>query len=254
MKQKYNAKFFRENLPEWKRKKDPILVRYFYRPLSFSCAAFFANIGLTANDVTIISIFIGLIADALLFIAETNRALGVLASILISVWLLLDCTDGNMARCIKKQPYGEFLDALGSYILVAFLGVGLGVYIFFNGGIFLKSGNVSAILVGLGSSVFDLLMRLTHQKFVVTELIFNKEKNKDDFDESKTKSFFSTIKDKIKLEFGIGGILTPIIFICAITNTLDLIALYLLLYNGLSCITIIILYILKVMKLRNESL
>ena len=254
MKLKYNARYFKENLPEWKKQRDPIVVRYLFRPLSFPCSAFFSNIGLYANDVTIISIAIAITADFLFFFAGTNRVLGGLAAILVSIWLLLDCTDGNMARCIKKQPYGEFLDALGSYLLVAFLGVGIGVYVFFNGGLFIKSGNVLAILVGFGSSVFDLLMRLTHQKFVVTELKSNYKEHYDDFDKNNTKKFFQKIKDRIQLELGVGGLLTPIIIICTITNSLDLVVSYLLLYNGLSCVVVVILYILKVMRLRDVRL
>lgn len=248
---KYTAKYFRENLPEWKRQRDPMVVKYFFRPLSFLCSAFFANIALSANDVTVISIAVALTADLLFFFARTNRILGICGALLIAVWLLLDCADGNMARCIKKQPYGEFLDALGSYVLVAFLGVGLGVYIFFNGGLFFKSGNGLAIFIGFSSSVFDLLMRLTHQKFIATRI----QKNLTDrFDKSENRNLFLKIKDRIQLEFGVGGILVPIIIVCTITNSLDLVILYLLMYNGLSCFAIVILYIFKAMKYSNESL
>lgn len=32
---KYTAKYFKDNMPEWKRKKDAFVVQKFYRPLSF---------------------------------------------------------------------------------------------------------------------------------------------------------------------------------------------------------------------------
>lgn len=252
MEHKYTAKYFSERLPEWKRKRDPIVVRTFFRPLSFPCSAIFSNMGLTANDVTIISIIVALIADTLFFMAKTSRAMGVAASILISVWLLLDCSDGNMARSVRKQPYGEFLDALGSYILVAFLGVGLGRYVFYNGGLVLTAGSITPIFVGTCSSIFDLLMRTTHQKYIVTGLEYsNKQEEKAD---DSAKNTFTKIKDRVQLELGIGGILPPIILVCAITNTLDLVSIYLLLYNGLSCVFIVLLYIHRTMKLKNQTL
>ena len=249
---KYTIKFFRENLPQWKREKDPIVVRFFFRPLSFFSSAFFATIGMSANDVTIISIVIALCADLLFFFAGTNRTLGIIGAVMIAVWLLLDCTDGNMARCIRKQPYGEFLDALGSYVLVAFMGAGLGKYVYNNGGLLFKNGNVLAIIIGFGSSVFDLLMRLTNQKFVATEMELGKDSFENHVDENE--SLFSKIKERIQLEFGVGGILVPIIIICTIINSLDLVIFYLLMYDGLSCLVIVTLYILKAMKHRKDSL
>ena len=32
---KYSPKYFKKDLPEWKRRKDPITSKFFYRRLSF---------------------------------------------------------------------------------------------------------------------------------------------------------------------------------------------------------------------------
>ncbi|EEG50701.1 hypothetical protein RUMHYD_00362, partial [Blautia hydrogenotrophica DSM 10507] len=45
---RYTSKFFKEEMPEWKRKKDPILSRFFYRKIAFRTAAFAANAGISA--------------------------------------------------------------------------------------------------------------------------------------------------------------------------------------------------------------
>ena len=49
---KYTPKYFYDNLPAWKRKKDPILSRLFYRPASFLTASIFSNLGIGANTVS----------------------------------------------------------------------------------------------------------------------------------------------------------------------------------------------------------
>ena len=108
---KYNSKFFKDNMPLWKRKKDPLFVKLIYRPLSFGVAALFANLGIKANVVTVLSLFPAALCGVLLSI--NNYIVNIVGALLLSVWLLLDCADGNLARSVERQPYGDFLDALG---------------------------------------------------------------------------------------------------------------------------------------------
>ena len=69
---KYNSKYFRDNMPDWKKKNDPIFVKCFFRPMSFPLAAICANMGISANTVTIVSIFIALVANILFFFINEN--------------------------------------------------------------------------------------------------------------------------------------------------------------------------------------
>ena len=62
---RYTSKFFKEEMPEWKRKKDPILSRFFYRKIAFRTAAFAANAGISANSVSYFSIIIGIVSFGL---------------------------------------------------------------------------------------------------------------------------------------------------------------------------------------------
>lgn len=103
---RYTAKYFRDRLPDWKRKKDPILSRVFYRPLSFFCSAFFSYIGWTANMVSYFSAVVAIIACACFVLGAP-----IVGAVLINLWLLLDCTDGNIARSVKKERYGDFADS-----------------------------------------------------------------------------------------------------------------------------------------------
>ena len=47
---KYTAKYFKDNMPEWKRKKDAFVVQKFYRPLSFYGSSFAANHGIKPEE------------------------------------------------------------------------------------------------------------------------------------------------------------------------------------------------------------
>lgn len=40
---KYSPKFFHDTMPEWKRKKDPLVARVFHRPISFLFSSFFVK-------------------------------------------------------------------------------------------------------------------------------------------------------------------------------------------------------------------
>lgn len=256
MRQEYDAKFFSDGLPDWKRKRDPLTVRFIFRPLSFWCSAFFANLGWTANDVTLLSVAVAVLADSLFLLGGLSWAWGIAGALLISVWLLLDCTDGNMARCIRKQPYGEFLDAFGSYVLVAFFGIACGICVFFCGGAFLKAGSLAPVVIGALGTIFDLLMRVTHQKFLSCTPKEKEEpaENAPRHRRQKKGVSFTEIKDRAQLELGMGGILPPVILLCSIFGWLDIVLLYLLLYNGASCLFVCAYYCFKAMKQKNKTL
>lgn len=70
---KFTAKYFRDNYPEWKRKKDWPPTRYFYRQISFYLSAFFANLGWSANSVSFF--LLSLVSQRALHLSSGNRFL-----------------------------------------------------------------------------------------------------------------------------------------------------------------------------------
>ena len=164
---KYSPKYFRDNMPEWKRKKDPPLSRIFYRPLSFVFSSLFSNLGITANDVSYFSIIVAL-SSCVMFLIQ-NHVCHIIAAILTNIWLLFDCIDGNIARSVKKQPFGEFADGISSYILVAFLCTSMGISVYFSGGAIVDKHCIWIVLLGALASTSDTLMRLIYQKYKSTE-------------------------------------------------------------------------------------
>lgn len=228
---KYTGKFFKESMPEWKRKKDPILVRLFYRRVSFHISAFLANRRVTANSVSYFSVLIA-VASCVFFLLPL-KACHICGALMINLWLLLDCADGNLARSVKMQPFGDFADAISSYILVGLLNCAIGVAVYRTGGLIVRPGNMWMIYLGALASASDTLMRLVYQKYRSTERdlqdrgIITAEK-----DVREDHAQVGNIRVRLELELGIAGILPVAILISSIIGTLDIIVFYALCYYG----------------------
>lgn len=244
---RYSPKYFKEGLPEWKRIKDPITSRIFYRPLSFVTSSIATKVGLTANAVSYISILIALSAFVCLMIP--NHSINIVGAIFVNLWLLSDCTDGNIARSVKKQPFGDFADSASSYILVALLGTGLGLTAYFQGGLIVEKNCVWILLLGALASSSDTLMRLIYQKYKASERnlsdkgIIKIEEDKR-VDESQTNSLLV----RIESDFGIGGILPILTILGVIFYATDIVVIYCFVYYFLSSIVMVSKYILKAIK------
>ena len=248
---KYTPKYFKEGLPEWKKIKDPITSRIFYRPLSFVTASIAANIGMSANTVSYLSIFIAIMACVLMIIP--NFICNIIGAICVNIWLLSDCTDGNLARSVKKQPFGTFADSISSYILVAFLCTSIGIFSFFNGGILFDKNCIWIVLLGCLASSSDTLMRLVYQKYkstersLIDEKMIKEEKEKRT-DETQTNSLIV----RIESDFGVGGILPILVLIGVIFNIMDLVVLYCFIYYCFSSLAMISKYVIKAIKKTKE--
>lgn len=81
----------------------------FYRRLGFQVARLFSKMGITPNQVTIASIFIGMAAGVCFYFTDTTI---IIVGILLLVWAnLFDCVDGQLARLTnQKSELGRILD------------------------------------------------------------------------------------------------------------------------------------------------
>jgi phosphatidylglycerophosphate synthase len=80
----------------------------------------------SANVVTGFMSIVGLAAAALTSLPNLAAAFG--AALLIQLQLLLDCSDGELARVRgESSPVGIYLDRIGHYLTEAALPIGLGV-------------------------------------------------------------------------------------------------------------------------------
>lgn len=134
---------------------------FLIRPISFYIALFFINMRISANSVTILSLFISLLGSGLIGFGDFKIRLAGCACLLI--WLILDHVDGNIARYNNTQSLcGEFLDSLAGYFTIAFFPIFLGLAAYFDD----QSGNEWVfLLLGGIASITNILPRLVYQKF-----------------------------------------------------------------------------------------
>lgn len=248
----FTPKYFKEQLPEWKKKKDPVLSRIFYRPVSFYTASFATKLNISANAISYFSAILGIIA-CVLFVFD-NWYARLIGAILVNIWLILDCTDGNIARSVKKQQFGEFADGISSYILVGFLFTTIGFGVYNTGGLLFDAGNPWIIMIGALASSSDSLMRLIYQKYQNTlqNMKTNTENKKTIIDVRNDKDKVGNIRVRVEAELGIGGILPIAILIATIFNALDIVVIYSIFYYGLSFIVSSMLFVVKAIKASNN--
>lgn len=229
---KYSPSYFRNGLPKWKRDKDDILSRYLFRPLSFYLSSLFCEMGWTANMVSYFAVLIVLLACCC-FAAGFSLC----GAILIYVWLVLDCVDGNIARSVKREKFGDFADSMSSYICVGFMFVCIGYNSYFTGGLLVEPGNPLIILVGGIAGSSDSLARLLYQKYLNSCYLQNGVLEKQE--NPALVNRLDRVRIKIDAYFGLGCLLPLAVLVGSILNTLDLVVViwavyYVLLFLGTS--------------------
>lgn len=110
--------------------------------------------GFSANGVTYLMIAAGFAAGLVLLIPGLTG--GLLAAFFGQLQMLLDCSDGEVARWRQSSsPAGVFLDKLGHYLAEGFIPIALGIRA--AGGIGeLAAANLTYVVLGLILSVLVL--------------------------------------------------------------------------------------------------
>ncbi|MFD5631222.1 CDP-alcohol phosphatidyltransferase family protein [Streptomyces sp. NPDC127072] len=100
--------------------------RLYMREISLRVDPFLVNARITPNQLTYLMVVAGVLAGAALLVPGLTGAL--LGAILIQLYLLLDCVDGEIARWRKQTSItGVYLDRVGHYLSEAALLVGFGL-------------------------------------------------------------------------------------------------------------------------------
>lgn len=100
--------------------------RLYMRDISPYASTAFVRLGVPPNPITYLMIASGVLAGAVLAFGGLWSAL--LAAVLVQVYLLLDCSDGEVARYTGRTSVaGVFLDRIGHYLAEIALLIGLGV-------------------------------------------------------------------------------------------------------------------------------
>lgn len=144
-----------------KSEKFELWCYYFARPLSWPITWLFLKLGASAATVTYISILTVIAGAALIVLG--NYTLQIIGISLFSLWFILDCVDGNIARYKKTfSPYGEFIDAVGGYFATTFLYISLG-YLAYKQSTWEYSEYF--YIAGSWATICSLFSRLLYQKF-----------------------------------------------------------------------------------------
>ena len=100
--------------------------RLYVRRFSPYATKLFLRLGFSPNAVTWLFVAAGLAAAALLALDGVGAAAGAFA--LIQLQILLDCSDGELARWKKQSSVkGIYLDRIGHYLTEAALPIALGI-------------------------------------------------------------------------------------------------------------------------------
>ena len=163
------------SLPKKKNSKSSLWVKWIIRKLSFPFTFLFINLGFSAWGASVLSIFVALAGCAALCVDSALwRVVGV---VLVELWLVMDCVDGNIARVKKtSSPMGGCIDAFSGYFITAFVFFSVGVAACYS----TRFAEHAGLWVAMGglSSAFGLLARLIHQKYTYCVLELKKiEKN-----------------------------------------------------------------------------
>jgi phosphatidylglycerophosphate synthase len=133
--------------------------RLYMRDVSIHVTRNLVATRVTPDALTVLMIVVGLVAAGVATVATVWAA--VLTAVLVQVYLLLDCVDGEVARWRgTTSAAGIYLDRLGHHVVEAALVLGLGFRA--AGGIgstsswWVTLGAVSALLVVIGKLESDL--------------------------------------------------------------------------------------------------
>ncbi len=139
-----------------------LLGRLYMRRLSPAATWLFARLGWSPNAVTVGFIACGLAAAGVTVLGGLAPAIG--AAVLVQLYLLLDCSDGELARVSGRagSVTGIYLDRMGHYLAEAALLTALGIRA--QGQLAISGPYVTA---GLAAAVLAMLVRAETDNVIV---------------------------------------------------------------------------------------
>lgn len=157
---------------ETRKKHDLVFNVYLMRPIAAQVVALVAPTGLTPNQVTLINLFMFIVAGGMLIGLPTLQG-GILAIAMLEASYCLDCVDGMLARHKKiASKEGHLFDFFTDELKALLLASVLGVRLWRTGGIgidgqtwpagspyFLLAGIVGAVVLASAVSLTNFVRR-----------------------------------------------------------------------------------------------
>jgi hypothetical protein len=244
-----------------KRRQDKgdIWLYYVVRTMSFPLTCVFLRIGISANQATYISMVVGAVGCGLL--AFGNDVMRIIGALLVNLWIVLDCVDGNIARYKNSSNnYGELVDALSGYMMngVLFLSTGIGAFIHIEPsfGVVTQFCHINLnegilIILGAWASLAIILPRLIYHKFVNTFPQAESAEIKPTARNSK--GLYHSGYRMVHNITSFSGFLTPILLLATIFRLLSIFTLFYALINTGVLVITTGRIILKARKIVNAS-
>lgn len=139
---------------------EPMSLAYFARPLANLMTPAFYNWGLSADQVIVIRLAIGLCALLLLALGNFWTSVAGLAA--YSLAYVLDCVDGNLSRLNDEGNYwGKFIDGFADDIVLFTAPFAIGIGLWAAGG----GGGGAALVIGGIVSIVALLTGMARHRF-----------------------------------------------------------------------------------------
>jgi len=136
----------------------------FYRPLAFLFVKAIYKTNITPNQITTAALNIGLLAG-FLYIFNTKIML-ITAAILLIIYDILDCSDGQLARLKKNGTFfGRILDGVSDYLVsvAIYLGIGFGFAMQSDDPLFYWLLTIAA---GLSNAVHSITLDFYRNRFL----------------------------------------------------------------------------------------
>lgn len=150
------ARFFHDNLLEWKRKKDPILSRVSYRLVSLLRSAYFCRISwmssMRFNFLAPITL-----ATYMFFVLVVTKV----GAVLIGVCLTFDYGDGRIDCSVGRGYYGNGGGFISRYVCMGLIYYCMGFNTYHKGEVLFFSGSPWVVLIGILAGCRNSFMPLT---------------------------------------------------------------------------------------------
>lgn len=236
----YTLSYIRKSLPAEKNSKSSLWVKLIIRKLSFIFTFIFINLGFSAKQVSLLSVVIAIVGSILLGI-NSFRCM-IIGMILVNFWLVLDCVDGNIARCKGSSSLlGSFIDAISGYTILAFVYLGIGIASYNTCHFVPQKYKYILIVMGAIASIADILTRLIHQKYNNTILRCNLKVEKND----ENKKSLAYIRGRLDKEIGISGLFMPLLIVSSIYKSYVFMLVFYMIFNVAAFIGVLVIYSIK---------
>lgn len=237
----------KKTFPEEKKTVESLYGRIIpVRKISYWFTLPLLKMNVSAFQASVISMLIAIIACML--IAVPNIVTRITGIILVPIWHVFDCVDGNIARYRKTtSDFGSAVDAICGYFIGAFLPLSLGVASWNLQLTFLNIPADIFIILGALACISEVMMRLIHQKYAFEALSVEIKTGKhiEKGDNQYELTGFNRIRKMADVEMGVVGLPMFALWLCPVFNFYHILTLYYCLTKVLSLFVITGYYLRK---------